>query len=125
VRSHRGRRLGGESRLCLTRCGRHRVSASAPNESNGPLPEAALRRAADVLREHGRLRDLGGNRAAPTVAAVIRSGFGDMSPALVVVADVPAAGGSRVRLDDYALEGLIRQRAAAKAVRRVAELLSG
>jgi hypothetical protein len=88
-------------------------------------PEVALRRAADVLREHGSLRDLGRNHAAPTVAAVIPSGFANMNPALVVVAVAPAADGSRVRLEGYALEGLIRQRAAAKAARRVADLLLG
>jgi hypothetical protein len=88
-------------------------------------PAAVFRRACDLLRELGSLRDLGGNRAQPSVAAVLRSGFGNMNPALVTVAVAPAGSGTRVRIDGFALEGLIKQRAAGKAARRIAELLAG
>jgi hypothetical protein len=87
-------------------------------------PDAVLRKAFEILQESGELRDLGGDRAAPTVAAVVRSGFGGMNPALVRVAVAPAGAGTRVKIEADALEGLIKQRAAAKASRRVADLLA-
>jgi hypothetical protein len=46
-----------------------------------------------------------------------------MNPALVTVAVAPTEQGTRVRIGAYALEGLIKQRAARKAATRIAELL--
>src|SRR4029453_4042866 len=46
-----------------------------------------------------------------------------MNPALVTVAVAPKEQGTRVRIGAYALEGLIKQRAARKAATRIAELL--
>jgi hypothetical protein len=46
-----------------------------------------------------------------------------MNPALVTVAVAPKGQGTRVRIGAYALEGLIKQRAARKAATRIAELL--
>jgi hypothetical protein len=87
-------------------------------------PEAALRRAGEVLSEEGDLRDLGDDAAAPAVSAVVPSGFWNMNPALVSVAVAPQEQGTRVRIGAYALEGLIKQRTARKAATRIAESLS-
>jgi hypothetical protein len=87
------------------------------------LPEP-LRRAREVLSEEGDLRDLGEDGgAAPAVSAVVPSGFWNMDPALVTVAIAPQEQGSRVRIAPYAIEGLIKQRAARKAATRIAALL--
>jgi hypothetical protein len=67
---------------------------------------------------------LAGVEAEGVVAAVVPSGFLGLNPALVTVAVARSAVGSRVRVDAYALEGLVRQRAALKAARRVADLLA-
>jgi hypothetical protein len=87
-------------------------------------PEAALRRAREVLNEEGDLRDLGADAAAPAVSAVVPSGWWNMNPALVTVAVATREQGARVRIGAYALEGLLKQRAARKAATRVAELLA-
>jgi hypothetical protein len=87
-------------------------------------PEAAFRRAREVLNEEGDLRDLGADAAAPAVSAVVPSGWWNMNPALVTVAVAPREQGARVRIGAYALEGLLKQRAARKAATRVAELLA-
>jgi hypothetical protein len=87
-------------------------------------PDAALRRAREVLSEEGDPRDLGEEAAsARAVSAVVPSGFWNMNPALVTVAVAPKEQGTRVRIGAYALEGLIKQRAARKAATRIAELL--
>jgi hypothetical protein len=87
-------------------------------------PDAALRRAREVLSEEGDPRDLGEDSAAArAVSAVVLSGFWNMNPALVTVAVAPQEQGSRVRISAYALEGLIKQRAARKAATRIAESL--
>jgi hypothetical protein len=87
-------------------------------------PDAALRRAREVLSEEGDPRDLGEEAAAArAVSAVVPSGFWNMNPALVTVAVAPKEQGTRVRIGAYALEGLIKQRAARKAATRIAELL--
>ena len=87
-------------------------------------PDAALRRAREVLSEEGDLRDLGDDwGAAPAVSAVVPAGFWNMNPALVTVAVAPHEQGTRVRIVAYALEGLIKQRAARKAATRIAEFM--
>jgi hypothetical protein len=87
-------------------------------------PDAALRKAREILSEEGDLRDLGEDGdAAPPVSAVVPSGFWNKNPALVTVAVAPEEHGTRVRIGAYALEGLIKQRAARKAATRIAELL--
>jgi hypothetical protein len=57
------------------------------------------------------------------VSAVVPSGFWNMNPALVTVAVAPHEQGTCVRIGAYALEGLIKQRAARKAATRIAESL--
>jgi hypothetical protein len=87
-------------------------------------PDAALRRAREVLSEEGDPRDLGEEAAAArAMSAVVPSGFWNMNPALVTVAVAPKEQGTRVRIGAYALEGLIKQRAARKAATRIAEWL--
>jgi hypothetical protein len=88
-------------------------------------PDAALRRARTVLSEHGSLREVDDDAAArPTVSAVVPSGFWDLNPALVMLAVAPREQGARVRVAAYALEGLLKQRAARKAATRIAESMS-
>jgi hypothetical protein len=88
-------------------------------------PDAALRRAREVLSEEGDLRELGENSSAAAVSGVVPSGWWNMNPALVTVAVAPQGQGSRVRIGAYALEGLLKQRAARKAAIRIAESLGG
>ena len=57
------------------------------------------------------------------VSAVVPSGWWNMNPALVTVAVAPQQQRTRVRVGAYALEGLLKQRAARKAANRIAELL--
>jgi hypothetical protein len=88
-------------------------------------PDTALRRARAVLDEEGEPRDLAeGSAPARAVSAVVPSGWWNMNPALVTVAVAPQEQGTRVRIGAYALEGLLKQRAARKAATRIAELLS-
>jgi hypothetical protein len=87
-------------------------------------PDAALGKAREVLSEEGDLRDLGDDPAAGrVVSAVVPSGWWNMNPALVTVAVAPREQGTRVRIGGYALEGLLKQRAARKAATRIAESL--
>jgi hypothetical protein len=88
-------------------------------------PDAALSRAREVLCEEGDLRDLGEDAGVPAVSAVVPSGFWNMNPALVAVAVASNEQGTRVRIGAYALEGLIKQRAARKVATRIAESLGG
>jgi hypothetical protein len=78
-------------------------------------PNEAARRIADVLAE------LGTPREAEPLTAVVPSGFGNMNPALVTVAVAAAGAGSKATIEAAALEGLVKQRAAAKAAKRVAD----
>jgi hypothetical protein len=86
-------------------------------------PDAALSKAREVLSEEGDPRDLGGDAAGRAVSAVVPSGWWNMNPALVTVAVAPHEQGSRLRMGAYALEGLLKQRAARKAATRIAESL--
>ena len=78
-------------------------------------PNEAARRVADLLAE------LGEPREAEPLSAVVRSGFGNMNLALVTVIVVASDAGSKVTVEAAALEGLVKQHAAAKAARRVAD----
>jgi hypothetical protein len=69
------------------------------------------------------LADLGEPRDGEGLSAVVPSGFGNMNPAIVTVTVAGIASGSRVGVEAAALEGLIKQRAAAKAAKRVAARL--
>jgi hypothetical protein len=80
-------------------------------------PAEAARRVADVLAE------LGEPRAGNALSAVVPSGFGNMNPAIVTASVAAAGTGSLVTVEAAALEGLVKQRAAAKAAKRVADLL--
>jgi hypothetical protein len=110
-----GARLGAR----FTKVDRFELELDLPE-----APDAALRRAREELSEEGDLRDLGEDGGAPpAVSAVVPSGFWDMNPALVTVAVAAQEQGTRVRIGAYALEGLLKQRAARKAATRIAELL--
>ena len=88
-------------------------------------PDEALQRAREVLGEEGDLRELGENSSESAVSAVVPSGWWNMNPALVTVAVAPQEQGTRLRIGAYALEGLLKQRAARKAATRIAESLGG
>jgi hypothetical protein len=77
-------------------------------------PEEARRRVAEALAELGSPRD-------EPLSAVVPSGFGNMNPAIVRVSVAESGAGSRVVIEAAALEGLVKQRAAAKAATRVAD----
>ena len=79
-------------------------------------PEEARRRVADALAELGAPRD-------EELSAVVPSGFGNMNPAIVRASVAESGAGSRVVIEAAALEGLVKQRAAAKAAQRVADRL--
>jgi len=74
-------------------------------------------------------RDARGTKAAPAaerqgrvgpLVGVVRAGFSNMNPAAVVAWAEPAgAGGSQLELTALAFEGLVKQRTAAGALRRV------
>jgi hypothetical protein len=111
----RGARLGAR----ITKVDHFELELDLPE-----APDAALRKAREVLSEEGDPRDLGADSAAArAVSAVVPSGFWSMNPALVTVAVAPHEQGTRVRIGAYALEGLIKQRAARKAAARIAESL--
>ena len=83
----------------------------------GVPPEDATKLAAAALAE------LGTPREDDLLSAVVRSGFGNLNPALVRVSVAAAGADSTVTVEAAALEGLVKQRAAAKAARLVAERL--
>jgi hypothetical protein len=110
-----GARLGAR----FTKVDRFELELDVPE-----TPDAALRRGRTVLSEHGSLREVDDDAASgPTVSAVVPSGFWNMNPALVTLAVAPREQGARVRVAAYALEGLIKQRAARKAATRIVESL--
>ncbi|MBN1588506.1 MAG: hypothetical protein JW888_03235 [Pirellulales bacterium] len=108
-----------------------RVARKLPNDMfqvELELAESAdrvLRVACDVLDEVGRIRDdVVASDAAPTVAAVVGSGFLNLNPAVVTVEVAPlAADRARVTVTGTAKEGLIKQHAGEKAARRIADKL--
>jgi hypothetical protein len=69
------------------------------------------------------LAELGEPREGGALSAVVASGWGNLNPALLRVTVAEAPAGSKVTVDAAALEGLVKQRAAAKAAKRVAERL--
>jgi hypothetical protein len=115
-----GTRSGARLGARLTKVDQFELELDLPE-----APDAALRMAREVLSEEGDPRDLGEDSAAArAVSAVVPSGFWNMNPALVTVAVAPQEQGkTRIRVGAYALEGLIKQRAARKAATRIGESL--
>ncbi len=96
--------------------------------------DAALGRCADVLSDAGELlpdeaeyaESVPDAATHPTVAAMVGSGFFGMNPTLVACSVVATEGASTtVRLFASAAEGLIPQKSAQKAVRRLAPRVRG
>jgi hypothetical protein len=108
----RGTGLGARIGARFTKVDRVREELGLPVR-----PNEAARRVADALAE------LGEPREAEPLSAVVPSGFGNMNPALVTVSIAASGDGSAVTIEAAALEGLVKQRAAAKAAARVAERL--
>ena len=83
-------------------------------------PEEAVRAAEDVLDHHGRVAWSRRERDEHQVRGVIGAGAMDMNPAVV---DVRVRPGGRLVVRAAGKEGLIPQRTAQKAVRKVIESL--
>ena len=113
-----GTALGARIGARFTKVGRYETELELAS-----TPERTLDAAHDVLTAVGSMRDAGDTNDVATLAAVVPSGFWNMNPALVRVAVAPAPNGSHVRIDAAALEGLIPQRTANKASKRVARAL--
>ena len=109
-----GARIGAR----FTKVGRYETELELAS-----APERTLDVAHDVLTAEGSMRDAGDTNDVATLAAIVRSGFFNMNPALVRVAVAPAPSGSHVRIDAAALEGLIPQHTANKASKRIAKAL--
>jgi hypothetical protein len=92
----------------------------------GMAPEAAMARAREVIGEQGEIVHPEGTGGAPggQVSGIVGSGAMNLNPAVVTVTVHPAPGGSRLAVRAAAMEGLIKQRAAAKAARRLAAALA-
>jgi hypothetical protein len=102
-----GARLG--SRFTKVDHAREEVELSA-------TPEEAKRAVADALAELGDPRD-------EELSAVVASGWGSMNPAIVRASVAESGAGAHVLIEAAALEGLLKQRTAAKAARLVADRL--
>ncbi len=113
-----GTALGARIGARFTKVGRYETELDLAS-----APERTLDAAHDVLTAVGSMRDAGDTNDVATLAAVVPSGFWNMNPALVRVSVAPAPRGSQVRIDAAALEGLIPQRTANKASKRVARAL--
>jgi|GEM_PF-2113544 len=94
-------------------------------------PERALERVRAAIERVGRVErlDVAPSAAGPAavrpgrvgpLVGVVRAGFSNMNPAAVVAWAEPAgAGGSQLELTALAFEGLVKQRTATGALRRV------
>jgi hypothetical protein len=89
-------------------------------------PRAARHRAERVISEEGRVLHLEGPGEDPgtQVVGIVGAGVGNLNPAVVTVTIQPAPEGSRLVIRGAAREGLIKQRAGAKAAKRVAAALA-
>jgi hypothetical protein len=84
--TRRGARLGAR----MTKVDHFELELDLPE-----APDAALRKAREVLSEEGDPRDLGEDSAAArAVSAVVPSGFWNMNPALLTVAVAPHEQGT-------------------------------
>ncbi len=123
----RGGKLGGPSAKLGGRFGARLSAAILPVRHHEEAiellslsPEEAARLAEDVLAHHGRTVWVRRELDEHQVRGVIGSGALDMNPAVV---DVHVRPGGRVVVHAAAKEGLIPQRTARKAVRKVIESL--
>jgi hypothetical protein len=88
-------------------------------------PEAAALRVRQAVLEQGEIVHIegAGEDAAALVIGLVGSGAMNLNPTVVSVAIHPAPQGSRLAIRGAAMEGLIKQRAAAKAAKRLAAAL--
>ena len=85
-------------------------------------PVAAATRFSEAIARLGRLLDGEPDGPGPTVIGVVGGGFLNLDPAVIQIKIAPMAEGrSRATLSGTAKEGMIKQRAGEKAVRRVLE----
>jgi hypothetical protein len=85
-------------------------------------PVAAATTFSEAIARLGRLLDGGPDEPGPTVIGVVGGGFLNLNPAVIQIRIAPMAEGrSRATLSGTAKEGMIKQRAGEKAVRRVLE----
>jgi hypothetical protein len=85
-------------------------------------PGAAATRFSEAIARLGRLLDGQPDEPGLTVIGVVGGGFLNLNPAVIQITITPMAEGrSRATLSGTANEGMIKQRAGEKAVRRVLE----
>jgi hypothetical protein len=89
-------------------------------------PEEVLETAFNILNQQGRLiEDPEPPTALPTICALVGSGFFNLNQTLVKIqVDSVVNGASKVSIRGMAKEGLIKQKAGEKAVKRISELLT-
>jgi hypothetical protein len=89
-------------------------------------PEAAAKRARQVLGELGRELDIRADGETPDsqVVGIVAAGFLNLNPAVVTVTIRATDDGSKLVVRGVAKEGLIKQHAGEAAAKRVAEVLT-
>jgi len=89
-------------------------------------PQDAADRARQVISQQGRLLDSGssGGDSGTRVIGIVGSGVANLNPAVVTVTIQASEWGSRLVIRGAAKEGLIKQRAGAKAAKRVAAAIA-
>lgn len=89
-------------------------------------PQRAADLARQVIGQYGSVLDSGGSGgdSAMRVIGIVGSGVANLNPAVVTVTIQASERGSRLVIRGAAKEGLIKQRAGAKAARRVAAAIA-
>jgi hypothetical protein len=89
-------------------------------------PDAAAARARQVISEQGQIVHIedAGDGLGRRVIGLVGSGAANLNPTVVTVTIHPAPEGSRLVIRGAAMEGLIKQRAGAKAAKRLAAALA-
>ncbi|WP_239616832.1 hypothetical protein [Cohnella mopanensis] len=86
--------------------------------------QSAMENVAKILARNGKLIDTSELLTTPHLTAVIGSGAGNMNPTIVCVEFIPISPNSTsINIYGTAKEGLIKQRSAEKAVKKIIDLL--
>ncbi|WP_256762473.1 hypothetical protein [Cohnella sp. WQ 127256] len=85
--------------------------------------QSAMTNMAEILSKNGKLIDTSNLLSTPHLTAVIGSGAGNMNPTIVCVEFIPISPDSTsINIYGTAKEGLIKQRSAEKAVKKIIDL---
>jgi hypothetical protein len=89
-------------------------------------PQKALETVFNVLSQQGQIiEDFQTPTELPTICATVGSGFFNINPTLIKVQVAPITNETaRISIFGTAKEGLIKQKAGEKAVKRIAEILN-